>query len=295
MITSMTGYGDAQGVLDGAEFTVEIRCLNNRYYKPTIKLSEELTQLESEIDPLLRKAVSRGTLIYTLRIKPAEDSAQVQINYSAMKTFLHELREMQRDVGFEGLGIDLAGLLQLPGLTRPAEYAQTQPDRLKDFVADLTKKALDALTQMRRREGQALCEDLTCQGQAIRSGLDKIAQTAPDVVRSYQAKLAQRVSELLSGAQVTLSEGDLAREVAIFAERCDISEEIVRLRSHLDHFDKICREDSQAGRRLDFIAQEMLREANTIGAKACDAIIGQTVIDIKTAIDRIKEQAQNVE
>ncbi len=295
MIISMTGYGDAQGTLDGAEFTVEIRCLNNRYYKPTIKLPEEFAQLESEIDPLLRKAVSRGTLIYALRTRPAEDSALVQINHQAMRTFLHELRELQGDVGSEGLSIDLAGLLGVPGMTRPAEYAQVQLDRLKDFVADLTKKALDTLTRMRQREGQALCQDFICQAQTIRAGLDKIVQAAPDVVRAYQAKLAQRVAELLSGTRVSLSEDDLAREVAIFAERCDISEEIVRLRSHLDHFDKVCREDSQAGRRLDFIAQEMLREANTIGAKASDAAIGQTVVDIKTAIDRIKEQAQNVE
>ncbi len=295
MLTSMTGYGDTQGVLDGTEFTVEIRCLNNRYYKPTIKLPEELSQLESEIDPLLRKAVSRGSLVYSLRIKPPEDAAQIQINYSAMKTFLHELGQMRHDVEFEGLSIDLAGLLQVPGLTRPADYTPSQPDQLKGFVTDLTKKALDALTKMRRREGQALCEDFICQGKAIRTGLDKIAKTAPDVVRAYQAKLTGRISELLNGAQVTLKEGDLAREVAIFAERCDISEEIVRLGSHLDHFDKICRQDSQAGRRLDFIAQEMLREANTIGAKASDAAIGQIVIDIKTAIDRIKEQAQNVE
>lgn len=295
MLTSMTGYGDAQGVLDGTEFTVEIRCLNNRYYKPNIKLPEELAQLEPEIDPLLRQAISRGSLVYTLRIRPAEDSAQIQINSAAMKTFLQELGQLQQDVGIEGLNIDLASLLQVPGLTRPAEFATTQPDRLKDFVTDLTSKALTALTQMRRREGQDLCKDFICQAKVIRSGLDKIAQTAPNVVRSYQAKLTQRIAELLSNAKVPTSELDLAREVAIFAERCDISEEIVRLRSHLDHFDKICSEDSQAGRRLDFIAQEMLRETNTIGAKASDATIGQVVIDIKTAIDRIKEQAQNVE
>ena len=295
MLTSMTGYGDAQGVLDGTEFTVEIRCLNNRYYKPNIKLPEELAQLEPEIDPLLRKAVSRGSLVYTLRIKPAEDSAQIQINSPAMKAFLKELSQLQQDAGIEGLNIDLARLLQVPGLTRPAEFASAQPDLLKDFVTDLTNKALTALTQMRRREGQDLCKDFVCQAKVIRSGLDKIAQSAPDVVSSYQAKLTQRITELLSNAKVPIGEVDLAREVAIFAERCDISEEIVRLRSHLDHFDKICSEDSQAGRRLDFIAQEMLRETNTIGAKASDATIGQIVIDIKTAIDRIKEQAQNVE
>jgi len=295
MITSMTGYGDAQGTLDGIEFTVEIRCLNNRYYKPTIKLPEELSWLEPKIDPLLRKAVSRGTLIYTLRIKPSEDAAGIQINYPVVKGFLHDLHELQRDFGFEGLTIDLTGLLQLPGLTRPVELPRTHQEQLKELIVQLTNKALDVLTQMRRREGQALEQDFTCQSQVIRSHLDKIAQAAPAVIRAYHAKLAQRANELLRGTQISIGEDELAREIAIFSERCDISEEIVRLRSHLDRFDQLCQENTQAGRRLDFIAQEMLREANTMGAKASDAAIVAAVVEIKTAIDRIKEQAQNVE
>ena len=295
MITSMTGYGDAQGVLDGSEFTVEIRCLNNRYYKPSIKLPDELAQLERVIDPLLRKAVTRGTLVYSLRIKPAADSAQVGINYTVMKAFLGELGELRSELKLEGLTIDLAGLLQVPGMTEPKTSAGGGEGRLKELVAELTSKALATLTEMRIREGQALSEDFSRQVEAIRSGLGKIVENAPKVVSAYQAKLIQRTNDLLSGAKLNVSEEDLAREVAIFSERCDISEEIVRLRSHLEHFEKTCRENSQAGRRLDFIAQEMLREANTIGAKASDAEIGQAVVDIKTAIDRIKEQAQNVE
>ena len=295
MITSMTGYGDAQGALDKIEFTVEIRCLNNRYYKPSIRMPEEFSYLEPTIDLLLRKAVSRGSLIYTLRVRPAEGSALVEINQQALRSFLHDLRELERDMGFEGLSIDLAGLLQVPGLIRTLEYGQVHQEQFKELLVKLTNQALDNLSQMRRREGQVLQEDLLSQSKIVRQQLGLIIAAAPEVVRAYQAKLTQRVAELLSGTQVTVSEDDLTREITIFAERCDISEEIVRLRSHLDHFEKVCNGDAQAGRRLDFIAQEMLREANTIGAKAADAAIGAAVVDIKTAIDRIKEQAQNVE
>ena len=303
MITSMTGYGDAQGGVQGIEFTVEIRCLNNRYYKPSIRLPEEFAYLEPNIDLLLRKAVSRGSLIYTLRARPAEETALVEINYPALRSFLHDLRELERDLGFEGVSIDLASLLQVPGLTRPAEQSQTRQESFKEFLVGLTNQALESFSQMRRREGQALHDDLLSQAKIVREQLEHIVEAAPEVVRSYHAKLVQRASELLSATHVTVTEDNLAREIAIFAERCDISEEIVRLQSHLDHFEKVCEGDSQAdssssrqaGRRLDFIAQEMLREANTIGAKASDAAISTAVVDIKTAIDRIKEQAQNVE
>lgn len=295
MLSSMTGYGDAQSALDGIEFTVEIRCLNNRYYKPNMKLPEELAYLEPTVDPLLRKAVARGTLVYALRIRPAEDSALVRINHMALRGLVQELRELERDLGFEGVNIDLASLLQMPGMTRPVEYGQLHQERLEKLVVDLTEKALQAMVQMRQREGQILQQDLLKQSEIIRGRLEEITKIAPEVVKSYHTKLAQRAAELLSGSRVTVSKDDLAREVAIFSERCDISEEIVRLRSHLDLFDKVCKEKAQAGRRLDFIAQEMLRESNTIGAKASDSAIGAAVVDIKTAVDRIKEQVQNIE
>ena len=295
MITSMTGYGDAQGVLTGIEFTVEIRCLNNRYYKPSIRLPDDFSYLEPTVDLLVRKSISRGSLVYTLRVRPADDTSLVQINYSALRSLLQDLRELERDLGYEGVNIDLAGLLQVPGLIQPAEQTSANKEKTKELVVDLTNQALAALTQMRQREGQALHDDLAAQAQAIRQQLELVKTSAPQVVSAYQAKLTQRVAELLNGSRVAISEDDLAREVAIFAERCDISEEIVRLGSHLDHFDKVCQSNAQAGRRLDFIAQEMLREANTIGSKASDAAICAAVVDMKAAIDRIKEQAQNVE
>jgi len=295
MITSMTGYGDAQGVLAGIEFTVEIRSLNNRYYKPSIRLPDDFSYLEPEIDLLLRKTIARGSLVYTLRVRPADDASLVQINYVALRGLLQDLREIERDMGFEGVTIDLAGLLQIPGLVQPIEQAGSHREQTGELVVDLTNKALAALVQMRQREGQVLHDDLLAQIQTIRQQLELVKASAPQVVGSYQAKLTQRVSELLSGTRIAVSQDDLAREVAIFAERCDISEEIVRLGSHLEHFEEVCQDSVQSGRRLDFIAQEMLREANTIGSKASDGTISVAVVDIKAAVDRIKEQVQNVE
>ena len=296
MITSMTGYGDAQGVLAGIELTVEIRSLNNRYYKPNIRLPDDFSYLEPSIDLLLRKAVARGSLVYALRVRPADDASMVQVNFPALRSLLQDLRELERDLGFEGSNIDLAGLLQVPGLIQPVEQTSSDREQTKELVIDLTNKALATLIQMRQREGQVLHDDLLAQLKTIRQQLELVKTSAPQVVETYQAKLTQRVAVLLNGTSVTISDDDLAREVAIFAERCDISEEIVRLGSHLDHLEKVCQTDGKAaGRRLDFIAQEMLREANTIGSKASDGTISAAVVDIKAAIDRIKEQVQNVE
>ena len=211
MITSMTGYGDAQGTLEGLELALEIRCLNNRYYKPSIRLPDELGYLEPIIDPLLRKAVSRGSLVYTLRVKPAEEAALVEINHKALRSFVHDLRELERDLGFEGVSIDLAGLLQVPGLTRPVQYSQTHQEKLKELVVKLTGQALETLSEMRRREGQALQDDLLGQIKIVREQLELIANTAPEVVRAYQAKLVQRAAELLNGTHVRVTEDDLAR------------------------------------------------------------------------------------
>ena len=189
MIISMTGYGDAQGAFEGIEFTVEIRCLNNRYYKPSIRLPEEFSFIEPTVDVLLRKAVSRGSLIYTLRVRPAEDAALAQINYPALRSLLQDLRELERDFGFEGLHIDLAGLLQVPGLMQPFEHNRDHQEQFKELVVDLTNQALAALAHMRQREGQALQDDLLAQAKVIRRHLELVITAAPTVVSAYQAKL----------------------------------------------------------------------------------------------------------
>lgn len=292
MILSMTGYGDAQLVQDGVGYTLEIRSLNNRYFKPTIKLPEHLQFLEAEVDKLLRSRLTRGTVNYTLRVRDTSAQAAYEINVAALQAYLDQLNSV-RPAG--PVSVDLATVLALPGVCQPPEMTEAQRERQWKIVSTLTSEALDKMIAMRAEEGRALRDDLLRHTAAVRSELTAIAERCPLVVTEYLKRLTQRVNELVGQAKLQLAEQDLAKEVALFAERCDVSEEISRLRSHLDQFDRLCDGKQHAGRKLDFLAQEMLREANTIGSKSNDTEIARHIVEIKALIDRLKEQVQNVE
>jgi len=183
----------------------------------------------------------------------------------------------------------------LPGIVRPALPNQALTERIKAVVLKVSKEAIQQLKQMRAAEGSSLEADLKSRCEAIRKDIEQIRTRAATVVQEYAKRLRRRVDELLAEAKLKLDEETLAREVAILADRSDISEELARLDSHLQQFAESSRASEQAGRRLDFISQEMLREANTIASKASDTEIIRSVVDIKCQIDRIKEQIQNVE
>jgi len=191
--------------------------------------------------------------------------------------------------------IDLASLLSLPGIVQPVMPDEEQSARIKEFVLRLTARALDKLERMREAEGGFLEADLKKHCDAIHGELETICRCSGSVTQDCAKKLRKRVDELLAEAKLKLDEQTLAREVAILADRSDISEETSRLDAHLQQFAQICQTDGQAGRRLDFLSQEMLREANTMASKAGDAQIARSVVDIKCLIERLKEQIQNVE
>ena len=226
-----------------------------------------------------------------------------------LKTYVEQIRELQGQVASSM--VDLTGLLSLPGVVEAgedsAEYLRTH----EELVVRLVRVAIAKLNEMRQREGAALWADLKRHVEIIRCALSKIAEHAPQVVRTYHARLRSRVNQMVSDAKLSLSDQDLLKEVALFADRADISEEITRLGGHLDQFIAVCKREEAGGggvagggsggaaggdgRKLDFIAQEMLREANTIASKANDSTIARLTVDIKSAIDRIKEQVQNAE
>jgi uncharacterized protein (TIGR00255 family) len=191
--------------------------------------------------------------------------------------------------------IDIGGLLSLPGIIEPASPEEETAERIKEKILDITQQAIDEVKKMRATEGVALAADLDSHCAAVKQGLERIRARSTTVLKEHREKLRKRVDELLAGAGVQLDEQTLAKEVAVFAERSDISEEIARLDSHLGQFTASCQQESKAGRRLEFISQEMLRETNTIASKASDAEIARYVVDIKCRIDRIKEQIQNIE
>lgn len=293
MIVSMTGFGDATAERDGTHYAVEVRSLNNRFFKPVIKLPETISGLEPELETMLREKLGRGSITYILKMRSDSAEAAYHINTHALKSYLEQLQQVK---GLDRLvSIDLASLVQLPGVCQEPRDESDEIERHGAVVRKISEIAIAKLKSMRTREGESLFNELMKHVKLIGANLKEIAARAPQVVEDYHKRLSQRVQQLLSKAELELSQPDLIKEVAVFAERADIAEEIQRLTSHLEAFEEACRTDEHAGRKLDFITQEMLREANTIASKANDARIAKHIVEIKGAIDRLKEQVQNVE
>ena len=293
MLRSMTGFGSAHGQVDGVEYDVEVRSVNSRYFRAVVKAPEGLSWAEVEIDKFLRNTVTRGNVTVTISVKVPDDQAAYRVNTVALSMYIEQLRPLEIDAN-PTLRIDLGSLMQLPGVCLPPGLEEIL-EKTRKGLMKLTHQAVQAMLEMRRCEGEALRDDLLGQCDVITTNLQSVADHAPQVVADYHERLTARVKELIRGGTIPVDPEHLAREVAIFAERCDIAEEIARLRTHVDQFRQAVSSPEPAGRKLDFIAQEMLREANTIASKANDMHIAQAVVEIKTAVDRIKEQVQNVE
>jgi uncharacterized protein (TIGR00255 family) len=293
MIVSMTGFGDANGEHSGTHYAVEIRSLNNRFFKSTIKLPEHVSGLEPELETMLREKLGRGSITFILKMRTESAEAAYHINSAALLAYLQQLQaipELDKRVT-----IDLAVLLGLPGVCQEPRDDTDEIAKHGPKVRELAEKAIAKLDAMRQREGEGLFKDLMKHIALVSTCLKAIQKRAPFVIDDYHKRLTQRVNQLVAKAELQVSQTDLLKEVAVFAERADIAEEIQRLNSHLEAFEQSCRSTEHAGRKLDFITQEMLREANTIASKANDAEIARNIVDIKGAIDRLKEQVQNVE
>jgi uncharacterized protein (TIGR00255 family) len=289
----MTGFGDGQGQLNGVTYTVEIRAVNNRYFNTKIKLPESLAFLEEHIEKMLRENLARGMVNYVLRLKDVPVEALFEIDEKALRVYIERLGRLG-SYSDTKCQIDIGSLLGLPGIVTPALPDEQAAEQIKKMVLEVTKQAIGKVQQMRQAEGAALAADLDGRCKAIRKALKQIRARSEVVLQEYQKKLRKRADGLLAEAKLKLDKETVAREVAVFAERSDISEEVARLESHLQQFTQSCQKGDQAGRKLDFITQEMLREANTIASKACDTEIVNCVVEIKCQIDRIKEQVQNI-
>ena len=293
MLRSMTGFGSASGKISGIEYVVEIRSVNNRYFKASMKLPDFWAKADVEIEQVLRRKLTRGSVTVSLRMRIPDDKTAYRVNTVALTSYIEQLRSL-KVAGDDTLRIDLGTLMQLPGVCVPPPLEDIV-EATHDDLLRLIEQAMDQLLVMRNREGKVLRDDLLGNVMVIDQQLQIVARRAPDVVRDYHARLAARVAELMNTGSLPLDTEQLTREVAVFAERCDVAEEISRLSAHVSQFREAADSPEPAGRKLDFIAQEMLREANTIGSKSNDAEIARAVVEIKTAIDRIKEQAANAE
>jgi uncharacterized protein (TIGR00255 family) len=290
----MTGFARVCRDIDGISFAVEIKTVNNRYFKPSIRLPETASFLEQDVEKLLRQNIYRGAVNYMLRYKNVSGEPMYEIDSASMKSYVEKLNSIQHS-GTIQCNINLADLLLLPGVVRPHEPENEKAEQIRKAVIGVTAQAIEQLKKMRAQEGQSLFDDLKQQCSRISGLIEGIKSRSSIVVSEYQSRLASRVKELLANARLELDSDTLAREVALFADRSDISEEIIRLGSHIEQFLANCQTGEYSGRRLDFISQEMLREANTIASKASDAKICNDVVEIKSCIERIKEQVQNIE
>ena len=290
----MTGFGRAAAQVDGVVYAVEIKTVNNRHFRAYMKLPDIAGFMGEEVEKSLKRSISRGTVNFTLRVGSVPLDAIYEIDEQAIQMYAEKLSSAATNAGVKG-SIDLTGLISLPGVIQNVEPKEEFAATVKKTVMDLTEEALENLAQARKEEGALLAEDLKGHCGVVAEKTKLIADRNPVVVKQYHEKLCKRVEDLLAGAKLPMDSDQMAREVAIFADRSDIAEEINRLQSHLIQFEEVCNADGDGGRRLDFTCQEMLREANTIASKANDAEIAGHVIDIKCAIERLKEQVQNVE
>lgn len=290
----MTGFGESRRQVDGLAVAVEVRTINSRHFKLSYRASEGYASLEPEVEAVTRDAIRRGTVQVNLRVERASLADDFRIRTAVLEGYRAQLEALSGRNNWAGV-VDLKTLLLLPGVVDERAGADFDPHSDWPAIEPAVREALAAVAKMRAEEGAALAADLAQNGRQMDQFLEQVAARAPDVVKSYESRLMQKVQQALADLNVLVQTTDVIREVCLFADRSDVSEEIVRLRSHLQQYAEALRSPDGSGRKLEFITQEMGREVNTIGSKANDAEISRLVVELKTALERIREQIQNVE
>jgi len=294
MLLSMTGFGEARRQPDGMSVGVEIRTINNRYVKFSIRSTEGYNVLDQRVESVVREKIRRGTIQVNIRVERKKEVEDYLINADLLTAYLRQLSELEERSGSGGC-VSIESLLTLPGVVVEGSSREVDAEADWPVICDTLNVALENLQKMRAEEGRKMEADLRSNCRSAKEGLEVVEKRAPIVVEAYRERLRERLEKTLSEFDVSLDAADIIREVALFGERSDISEEIVRLRSHLDQFESFIDSPEGSGRKLDFLTQEMFREANTIGSKANDVDIARHVIEIKSSIERIREMVQNVE
>ncbi len=293
-LLSMTGFGEVREDRDNYAISAEVRTVNSRYFKLHLRTTDGYGSLESRLEAVIRKYVKRGTIHCNVRIRHLGDANDYRLNTQILNQYVDQLQEVAAKRGL-GEDVRLEPLTALPGVVEELSADAHDAAHVWPLVEPTLHAALEQLSKMRAAEGEALASDLTDQSNAVSAALDIVETRVPAVAEHYRRRIEERVNEALSSLNVTVDPADLVREISLFTDRSDISEEIVRLRSHLQQFGKAMKLPESAGRKLEFICQEMGRETNTIGSKANDSVISEQVVEIKTALERIREQIQNVQ
>lgn len=296
MLLSMTGFGSATKRSQGLTVEVDVRSVNNRHLKVTVRGTDPYPLHESEIEKVVRRTVRRGSVTVYVRVERPNPLTDSTINTEALTAYIRQIRRACDAAGCpEYVGPLMTAALTLPGVVPEPCHFGTPPDEEWPLVRATLESALAKLDAMRAEEGRATSTELMALHAVIRQELAGVRSLLPTITAGYRQRLLDRVNSALAEAGVSLQPEHLIREVALFADRVDVSEEVTRLTSHLEQFAAIVSEGTEAGRRLEFLVQEMGREANTLGSKAGDIGISRHVLEIKATLEKIRELVQNIE
>ena len=292
MVKSMTGYGRAVETVNGREFTVEIRSVNNRYLDCTVKLPRSVSFAEEAVKAAVKAAVSRGKVDVFISVRSeTEADVQVTLNKPVLEGYLAAMRQMVSDYGVKD-DISVSTLSRMSDVF-VVDKPKADEDQLKADLLSVVDKALSAYDAMRVTEGLALENDLRSRANTILELVAQVEEQNPKTVSEYRKRLEEKMREVLESKSI--DESRILTEAAIFADKVAVDEETVRLRSHLEQMDEMLRGNGGIGRKLDFLLQEMNREANTTGSKCSDVKVARIVVDIKAELEKIREQTQNIE
>ncbi|MGR3309626.1 MAG: YicC/YloC family endoribonuclease [Candidatus Brocadiales bacterium] len=294
MIRSMTGFGTAEIMDETKTIQIEIRTVNNRFLKIDSRIPQPLEIYEGQVEGLVKHKLSRGSIFTTINYKPIRQEYNYHFNLDTLKRHYQFLQEVRNELGIKE-DISVSALIQLPGVYQQEQGSTGYAEGLWPQLEKMVETALDKVVQMRAEEGKNLWKEIESRRNEVELLLNKVEDRAPHIVNGYKQRLHDRISTLLAGTIANVTEADLYREIAFFAERSDITEEIARLKSHLSQLDDTMMEDHSVGKKLEFIVQEMFREANTMASKANDSELVWDIIKIKTEIEKIKEQVLNIE
>lgn len=292
MLRSMTGYGRAEETVNGRKITVELRSVNHKYFEFSARVSRGYSFLEDKLKGLVQSRAARGKIDLYLGVETLEDvAAAVHVNHALAEGYIAALTEVAQRNGLP-LPVTIGDIVRCPELFTVTREPENE-DAVWADVRPVAEKAIGAFIAMRETEGQRLLDDVLSRAALIEEYVGKVEERSPETVKAYREKLETRLREVLADA--TIDEQRILTEAAIFADRVAVAEETVRLRSHLGQLRAFLASGEPAGRKMDFLVQEMNREANTIGSKCSDAQIAYVVVDIKAEIEKIREQIQNIE
>lgn len=293
MVKSMTGYGNGTGINDKYKFKVEIKSVNHRYSNISIKMPYHINYLEDHIRKMIEKEIKRGSVDLYINIEYLDDTAiDLKVDLSLAQSYKDSIEEIIDELDLDDR-VHINNIISMPDIFI-RQRKDIDEEEVLDPLVEAIEEALEDLVSMRGVEGRELKQDMTKKLDLLDSYIGIIEEKSPLVIEEYRSRLNKNISELLDEG-IPLDEDRLNNEVAYFADKASIDEELVRLKSHLDQFRSILNEEEPIGRKLDFLIQELNREINTIGSKSNDVVISENVVNMKSELEKIREQVQNIE